>query len=243
MPFTPGQPLASTWLSRACVIVPALDAERTLPSVIQSLRASLPFLADAILVIDDGSRDRTASVAARLGCEVLSHGKNRGKGAALRAGLSTALARGCEVALTVDADGQHPGEDACRVMLASDDPEALVLGIRDLDRAGAPKKNRFSNGISNMFLSRFAGRALRDTQCGLRRYPVRRTLALGARGEGYDFEGEILLRAAWAGVTIVEEPIQVLYPEDRVTHFHVVRDPFRIVRTVVAALGERGLRG
>ena len=230
-----------SWLDRACIIVPAYQAEKTLPDVIADLRSAFPMLAGEILVVDDGSRDATAAAAVDAGCQLVSHGRNRGKGAALVTGLATAHARGHEVAVTVDADGQHPAEEARRVMLASSNPEALVLGIRELRAAGAPRKNQMSNGISNFFISRFAGRALRDTQCGLRRYPIRTTLNLAARGEGYDFEAEILLRAVWAGVEIVEEPVRVIYPEDRVTHFHVVRDPWRIVRTVVAALGDRQL--
>lgn len=230
------------WLDRAVVLIPAYDAEPFLGRVVHEMRTSLPELARAILVIDDGSRDATARAARDLGCEVVSLGVNRGKGAALRTGFATARARGYEVALTVDADGQHPGDDARKVLLASDDPASLVLGIRDLVAAGAPPKNRFSNGVSNFFLSYFSGARLADTQCGLRRYPIDRTLALAARGDGYDFEGEVLLRAIWEGVPIVEEPISVRYPEDRVTHFDSVKDPMRIVRTVVAALAERRRR-
>lgn len=227
------------WLDRACVIVPAYQAEKTLRAVIAELRRAMPWLAEEILVVDDGSTDRTAEIAVEAGCRLVSHGKNRGKGAALVTGLATARARGLEVALTVDADGQHPADEARAVLFASPDPEAFVLGIRELTSAGAPKKNQMSNGISNFFISRFAGRPLQDTQCGLRRYPIAKTLALAPRGEGYDFEAEVLLRAIWDGVPIVEEPIRVLYPEDRVTHFHVVRDPWRIVRTVVVALRDR----
>lgn len=233
-----------SWLSRACVIIPAYEAERNLAAVIADVRASLPFLSDAILVVDDGSTDRTARIAVEAGCELVSHGRNRGKGAALVTGLATARARGHDVAVTVDADGQHPGEEAKRVLLAADDPRALVIGVRGLAEAGAPKKNQVSNRISNFFISYFAGKELADTQCGLRRYPIAETLALAAHGEGYDFEAEILLRAVWTGTPIVEQPIRVLYPSDRVTHFHVVRDPWRIVRTVVNALAERrGLSG
>jgi glycosyltransferase involved in cell wall biosynthesis len=227
------------WLERACIIVPAYEAEKTLPGVIADLRSALPRLASEILVVDDGSRDGTAAAAVRAGCHLVSHGRNRGKGAALVTGLATARARGHVVAVTVDADGQHPGEEARRVLLASADPEVFVLGMRALATAGAPRTNQVSNRISNFFISGFAGRALRDTQCGLRRYPIATTLRLAARGEGYDFEAEVLLRAIWAGVEVMEEPIRVLYPEDRVTHFHVVRDPWRIVRTVVTALRER----
>jgi glycosyltransferase involved in cell wall biosynthesis len=227
------------WLDRACIVVPAFDAEAALSGVLDDLRSSLPELSGAVVVVDDGSRDRTAAVAASEGAIVLAHGRNRGKGAALQTAFATALARGWEVALTVDADGQHPGREARRVLLAEADAGALVLGVRDLRSAGAPRANQWSNAISNHFLSRFARRPLKDTQCGLRRYPMRSSLALGARGEGYDFEAEVLLRAAWAGMPIVEEPIEVLYPEDRRTHFRVGRDPWRIIATVVRALGER----
>jgi len=231
------------WIDRACVVVPAYDAEKKLAGVLEDLRAAMPFLAGSIFVVDDGSADATARIARDAGVELVSHGKNRGKGAALMTAFATARARGFRVALTVDADGQHPAEEARRVLLASSDEGAFVLGIRGLAAAGAPRKNQVSNQISNFFISYFAGRALADTQCGLRRYPLDTTLALAPRGEGYDFEAEILLRAVWSHASIVEEPIRVLYPEDRVTHFHVVRDPWRIVRTVVSALGERRLGG
>jgi glycosyltransferase involved in cell wall biosynthesis len=229
------------WLDRACVIVPALDAERTLLDVIASVRAAIPECSRAILVLDDGSRDRTAEVARELGCVVVSHPVNLGKGRALRTAFAAALERGWDVAVTVDADGQHPGDEVRAVLFADAPEDALVLGVRDLSRAGAPRRNRFSNEISNHFLSRFAGRSLRDTQCGLRRYPIRRSLGLGARGDGYDFEAEVLLRAVWAGLALLEVPIEVLYPEDRTTHFRVSRDVWRIIRTVVLALGDRAL--
>ena len=81
---------ALPWLDRACVIIPAYQAAKTLPGVIADLRRALPTLAGEILVIDDGSRDGTAEAAALAGCQLVSHGKNRGKGAALMTGLATA---------------------------------------------------------------------------------------------------------------------------------------------------------
>lgn len=235
----PGSRATAAIVASAGILVPAYEAERMLPGVILALREAIPECAERLLVIDDGSRDGTAEVARRLGCIVLRHDENRGKGAALRTGLLEAERRGWRVALTVDADGQHPGGAARSVLVASDDPDALVLGIRDLAAAGAPRANRMSNGISNFFLSRFAGRPLADTQCGLRRYPVTKTLALAPKGVRYEFEAEVLLRAVWAGISIVEHPVEVVYPEDRTTHFTVARDPARIIRRVVATLAER----
>ena len=245
---TAGAPHPSPpWLERSCIIVPAFDAEDTIAAVITGLKRAIPERQEAILVVDDGSVDGTARIARELGCSVVTSSpsdlepSNRGKGAALRAGLEAARARGMSIALTVDADGQHPPEEARRVLFASDDDTALVLGVRDLVRDGAPRANRFSNGISNFFLSGFARRALRDTQCGLRRYPVGATLALGTSGQGYDFEAEVLLRAIWSGLDVVEEPVRVVYPANRKTHFRVSRDVARIIRTVVATVGDHWL--
>jgi glycosyltransferase involved in cell wall biosynthesis len=228
---------------KACAIVPALDAEESLGEVLDELGRELAGV--PVVVVDDGSSDRTAEIGRTHGAAVLAHAKNRGKGAAIMTGLEQAARRGLDVALTVDADGQHPAASARAVLEASDDARALVLGVRDLVRAGAPLKNRRSNAISNFFLSRFAGRRLADTQCGLRRYPVRTTLALSTRARGYAFEAEVVLRAVAAGVPIVEVPIDVVYPPDgaRRTHFHVVRDPARIVAAVLRAELEIRLRG
>jgi glycosyltransferase involved in cell wall biosynthesis len=217
--------------------VPALDAAETVGGVVDDLRASMGV---PIIVVDDGSTDGTAELARAHGAELVRHGRNRGKGAALRSGLAEAARRGFEMAVSVDADGQHPGTSARRVLEASDDPRALVLGVRDLTRDGAPRWNRFGNRVSNGFLSLFTRRHLRDTQCGLRRYPVAETLALGTRAQGFAFEAEVVIRAIAAQMPIVEVPVGVVYaPEGaRRTHFRSVRDPVRIVATVARTVLE-----
>jgi len=203
--------------------------------VVRGLRAALGPEAEPLLVVDDGSSDGTARVAEDAGALVLRHPENRGKGAALRTGFERALSLGADAVVTVDADGQHPAEEARRVALDPAPREALVLGVRDLARDGAPRANRFSNAFSNRFLSWFGGRPLHDTQCGLRRYPLPEALELGASADGYAFEAEILLRAARLGHPIVELPVRVFYPpeHERVSHFHVVRDPAQIVARVL----------
>ncbi|HEX6277997.1 MAG TPA: glycosyltransferase family 2 protein [Polyangiaceae bacterium] len=217
-------------------VVPAYQAERTVAAVVSGLFSELPqTVGPRVAVIDDGSTDGTAREAERAGAVVFRHPRNLGKGAALRTGFGFALDAGFGAVVSVDADGQHPPEEAARIAGADAPREALVLGVRNLERDGAPKLNRFSNAFSNVFLSWFGGVGIHDSQCGLRRYPVPETLELGARSDGYAFEAEMLLRAARLGWRIVEIPVRVVYPPaaERVSHFHAVRDPARIVGRVL----------
>jgi glycosyltransferase involved in cell wall biosynthesis len=225
-------------ITSTAAIIPAYDAEPTIGEVVRSLAACWrnDGHTNPILVVDDGSRDDTGRLARRAGADVIRHAVNRGKGAALRAGMRAALERGFECAVTVDADGQHPAEEAARLAALDADPRALVLGVRDLISAGAPNANIASNRISNFWMSIFAGRPLADTQCGLRRYPLRETLALDPHDDGYAFEAEVILLAIRAGLPVVQVPVRVLYGDQRSTHFHVVKDPARIVVRVLRTL-------
>ena len=224
------------------VIIPAYQAERFLGRLLAELTqaSSTSALPLVFLVVDDGSTDATHAVASRDGVNVVRHPINLGKGAALSTGLTWGMTRGFTQAVTADADGQHPTEEILRLATTAAPPDAIVLGVRDLVRDGAPSANRFSNGLSNRFLSLFTGLRLRDTQCGLRRYPIRETLSLKCKDPGYAFEAEVLLRAARVGLPIVQLPIHVKYPQkaERLSHFHVARDPYRIVCRVVATLLE-----
>jgi len=223
---------------RVGFVIPAYQAEKSVAEVVRGLQRELGAEAAPIVVVDDGSTDGTRAAALAAGAAIEQRPENQGKGAALVTGFRALLRRGADAAVCVDADGQHPPEEAVRLARLAAPREALVLGVRDLARDGAPKKNRFSNGFSNQFLSFALGRTLSDTQCGLRRYPLPETLALGGRASGYGFEAEVILRAVRLGWQIVEEPVRVIYPpeSERVTHFHSVRDPARIVYRVLYTL-------
>jgi glycosyltransferase involved in cell wall biosynthesis len=227
-------------------IVPAYDAAKTVGTVVADLVRAWPPRPDgraSVIAVDDGSTDGTSEEARRSGAIVVKHPTNQGKGAALRTGFECARRLGAGAAVTVDADGQHPTEEALRLALAPEPRDSLVLGVRDLVRDGAPRANRFSNGFSNFFLSLFSGRKLNDTQCGLRRYPLPESLELGAKDDGYAFESEFILRAAHAGWRIAEIPVRVHYPpeSERTTHFHSARDPAKIVFRLLATMAGRAL--
>ena len=139
---------------RPAILVPAFDAKDTIGPVVAGLRCELGDDVP-IIVIDDGSSDGTSDVAERAGATVVRHDENRGKGAAIRTGLVAARNAGCNVAVTVDADGQHPPDQAERLLSATADETAIVLGTRDLATSGAPWGNVIGNRASNFFVSIF----------------------------------------------------------------------------------------
>jgi hypothetical protein len=222
---------------RPAFVVPALDAAETVAQVVEDLRRETGEEVP-VFVVDDGSRDDTAKVAARAGATVLPHPRNRGKGAAIRTGLAAALAAGFDVAVTVDADGQHPAEEAAKVLASPHSPRALVLGVRDFARSGAPTANRVGNAASNFFVSVFNWRRLRDTQCGLRRYPAAATLALRTSDQRFGFEAEVIFAARRSGIPVIEMPVRVIYParRERKTHYRSVIDTLRIIHRIAVTV-------
>jgi hypothetical protein len=221
---------------RPAFIVPSLDAATTVASVVRDLRRAagddIP-----IVVVDDGSRDATAREAAEAGAIVVAHSRNCGKGAAIRTGLRAARNAGCDVAVTVDADEQHPAEEAIR-LLEPADPSALILGVRALGACGAPRASRVGNAASNFFVSLFCARRFRDTQCGLRRYPIEATLSMPARDQRFGFEAEVIFFARRARIPIVEIPVRVIYPdrERRTTHYRAAIDTLLIIHRIVVTV-------
>jgi glycosyltransferase involved in cell wall biosynthesis len=224
-------------------LVPAFNAAGSIAAVVRGTRAVVP----RVVVVDDGSGDGTAVAAEAAGAEVIRHDANQGKGAALLSGLRHLAAGGIARALTLDADGQHL-PDQIPVLLAASEaaPGAIVVGVRRKEGFEIKRAARFGNWIADELLRWIAGRPLPDTQSGFRVYPVAGTLALGVRGTRYDFETEVLLRAARAGMPLVGVPVAVYYPPvaDRVSHYRPWADTLRIIRSVLrVVLGRCVARG
>ena len=216
-------------------VIPAYRAAATVADVVRGARAHCA----RVVVVDDGSDDDTERRARAAGAEVRRHPANAGKGAAIVTGLRALEAAGVGRAVTLDADGQHLATQIPALLAASDAvPGAIVVGARRKQGQTIARLNRFGNWMADRLLRAIAGRTLPDTQSGFRVYPVAATLALGARGAHYDFETEVLLRAARCGMPLLGVPVEVYYPPvaERVSHFRPARDTLRIIWTVLRLL-------
>lgn len=221
------------WAERArrlgcAVVIPTYNNDRTLGGVIAGVRR---YCAD-IFVVNDGSTDRTAEVLASTeGIRTIAYARNRGKGYALRCGLRAAREAGFRYALTIDSDGQHYPDDIARFIERIERrPDTLLIGARNLTADNMPARNTFANRFSNFWYQVETGRRLEDTQSGFRLYPLRQLGRLRSLCSRYEFEVEVIVRAAWRGVEVENIPVKVYYAPDgeRVSHFRPLRDFTRI---------------
>ena len=213
-----------------CVVIPTYNNGGTIGSVVAG---ALDQCRD-VIVVNDGSTDATASILnglAKEGLTVVTLDRNKGKGAALKAGFRKALEMGFAYAITLDGDGQHYPEDIATMLKANQEhPGALILGSRRMDGAERSKGSSFANRFSNFWLWVQTGRRLDDTQTGYRLYPLRKLHGLSLLTSRYEAELELLVFASWHGVELVPTAINVYYPprEERVSHFRPGMDFARI---------------
>ena len=215
-----GEPVQSP--RGVCVVVPSCGNRATIG---EALRQALGVVRD-VVVVDDGSRDGTADVLAGFPqVAVVRHEQTQGKGAALASGLARAAELGFRHAITMDADGQHLAADLPKFLAAiGEHPEALVVGVRDLAGAGAPRRSRLLRANSDFWVWVHTGRWVHDTQSGFRAYPLAGILALRLKTRRYDYEVEALVKGLWTGLPVVEVPVAVRYQTGSPSHFRPFRD-------------------
>ncbi|AXB55973.1 DUF2062 domain-containing protein [Flavobacterium fluviale] len=209
-----------------CVIVPTYNNQKTLKKVLDSI---LDFTSN-VIIVNDGSTDSTSEILKQYSqLTQIHHPKNLGKGRALRNGFRKAIELNFDYAITIDSDGQHFAADIPIFIEAiQNEPNALLIGSRNMAQENVPKKSSFGNKFSNFWFKFETGIKLDDTQSGFRLYPLR-LLPKRFYTNKFEFEIEVIVRAAWKGIVVKNIPIQVLYdPAERVSHFRPFRDFTRI---------------
>jgi glycosyltransferase involved in cell wall biosynthesis len=227
---------------RPCLVLPTYNNAGTLADILQrTLALGLP-----TYVIDDGSTDGTRQALEPFshtpGLTVLNHRVNRGKAAAMRTAFAAAHAHARTHALTLDTDGQLSPEQAPDLLAAAArNPRALVLGLRSRTIHNYPASNRFGRKLSNLLIRVESGVRVGDSQCGMRVYPLDMLAAIPVRSSRYGYEMEVITRAAWAGVPILEVPVSCKYfpPAQRVSHYRPWLDTSRAVLLHVTLLARK----
>jgi len=227
--------------ANCCILIPTFNNGGSLKNVIDGVLE----YTDQLIVIDDGSTDSTAEILESFnGLHIIRFARNKGKGYAIRRGFEKASLLEFQYAITIDSDGQHLPENL-PVFLEKlkEEKNAIIIGSRNMQQENVPGGSSFGNKFSNFWFWVETGRKLPDTQSGFRLYPVQSMQRISFLTSRFEFEVEVLVRAAWQGVKTIPVPIDVYYPEKekRITHFRPFTDFFRIsllntVLTLVALI-------
>ncbi len=219
-------PLAET----VCGLVPVYNNPKTIGKVVKGLQQTI----GDVIIVDDGSGDETRTLVDRLADHDPQHihvqhlPVNRGKGAAVKAGLRRAMDLGFSHALQVDADGQHDLGDVPRFLECMRAvPDALILGA-PVFGDDIPAIRKYGRKLTRLMIALEAGTlTLPDAMCGFRIYPVAATCELRSLCSRMCFDPEILIRAYWAGLPVRTVSTRVRYlsaAEGGVSHFRGVHD-------------------
>lgn len=201
---------------KVCFILPAYDEAKIIDQVIKGLLTELKNVDFdyEVIIVDDGSKDDTAEIAEMAGAYVIRHILNTGSGGATATGLSYAQQEGFNIAVTLDADGQHRPKDVLRgvkLMLAGD--HDLLIGSRLIDSSGMSRVKILGNRGLSFITYLIFGINVTDSQSGLRVFSKKALDQLKWKTSGYEFCSEMLWRAKQQGLHIEEYPIQAVYTE------------------------------
>jgi glycosyltransferase involved in cell wall biosynthesis len=189
------------------VVMPAYNEEQGIAKVIDEIMG----YADSLIVVDDGSKDRTRQIAEESarkhsGVSVISYPKNKGKVGAILTGIAKAKT---EAVVLIDADYTYPAKDIPRLVSKMEQGSDLVLANRfSIGRKNIPAFNRVGNGIFSFLISFASGQEIEDGQTGFRAFRKGMLSDLGIRSNGLEFETEMTIKAAINGYKVEEVPIE-----------------------------------
>ncbi len=213
-------------LHKTAVVIPAYNEAQFIADVVSRAKKYV----DKVIVVDDGSTDETARLAAEKGAIVIVHEKNMGKWIALQDGFKKAVDIS-DLIVQMDGDGQHDPEEIPKFIAALEEFD-VVLGYRS--KKGMPIIRKISNFITTAMLRLFFSLQVSDSQCGYRAYKkdaLRKLMKVKAKG----FEGETasLILAKRLGLKIGEVQIKTIYGREK-SKMKVIRDTYRFLSTVLS---------
>lgn len=220
-------------LNKIGAVIPAYNAERTIGRLIQDL-LSFGFKKDNVIVIDDGSQDKTAETAEECGVKVLKNNKNTGKGWVLNQGFDEARKKGLQKVVTMDADGQHRVNELNEFLSAHSDFD-VIIGSRRKDRARMPISRKFTNRTTSLVISLLSSCYIPDVQSGYRLIDLKIFDRVRLRTRNFQTESELACKSARAGYKIGSVPVSSVYG-DEISYILPLKDTLRFIRTAVGFL-------
>lgn len=220
------------------VVIPAYNEEATIHDVVTAALKQC----EKIIVVDDGSIDKTIQKIEDLPVTLIKHEENKGKAASLWDGFMSAIELGVDAIITIDGDGQHAAEDIPLLLnKAAEHPKDIIIGARLADKSAIPAKRYYANKFANFWIAWAAGYPIADSQSGFRLYPKLLFDNLDISVEhGFVFESEILIKAAQRGIVSHPVKIPAVYKKGaRPSHFRGVKDIMLITKMVGKSLYTR----
>lgn len=216
---------------RIAAVIPALNAERSLGDVIRGTRKEL----EPVIVVDDGSTDRTSAIARANGATLLRHDVNRGKGRALQTAFAYVLQNGFDGVITLDADGQHLPSEIPKLLRARRETIGdLIIGGRSHHFDAMTSRRRIANRVSAWSIAKASGTHVTDSQSGFRFYSANLIRDVKLRTDGFALESEVIIRAGRSGYRVVTVPIELGFVDGVSTsHYKPVNDTLRIAWIVL----------
>lgn len=221
--------------STISIVIPAYNEEKNIDDILFRTNATLETIGVPyeIIVIDDGSTDKTKLMATRHKATVLSNGTNRGKGYALKKGIQNANGN---IMITMDADGSHQPEDIPKLLVPLLHGADIVLGSRFIgkrEQYSTKKLHIFGNKIFNLLIALLTGRRITDSQTGFRAYKKKIIEEIEITSKGYEVETELTVKTLKNGYTVHEEPITPERRKDGSSYLNPLRDGIKIFKTIV----------
>jgi glycosyltransferase involved in cell wall biosynthesis len=213
-------------------LIPAYNAEKTISELLSRLIA-LNHPPDNIIVIDDGSDDKTAQICEKYDVRLIRNFENRGKGTVLKVGFRTFLKESsADYLLCLDADLQHPVSSIADFLnTAGDKNSKFVLGVRKKRLRSMPGHRILSNLLTSQIISWFTGQNIQDSQCGFRLIHRDVLKSLHLTENGFQLESELILKSAKAGFQIDCVSIPTIY-NDEESNIANLSDTYRFTRLI-----------
>lgn len=194
---------------RVIAVIPAYNEETTLAAVLDK---TAPFV-DGIIVVNDGSTDRTGEIAKSRGPTVVTHVINRGLGAAIGTGFAAATHLKADVAITLDADGQHDPSEIPLFVEAIESGADMVIGSRMLGGTGMPWYRQVANRLGNLVTFVLFGALVTDSQSGFRAFTAYALRHIEIKTNRMEVSSELIAEARRNKFNLVEVPIKAIYTE------------------------------